>query len=206
MEAPIVDRTPDRKLEIRRIASDLIAARGFDAVSVRDIATAAGITVPTLYWYIGSKQQLLIDLVQGVHQQLYDRLTAVANSDATPADKLRAILSETFPLTASGPAYTLAYREQRSIEAGPAREIAPTRRQIDTVMRQVIDDARAQGEWTGVSTDIANLSVWSIIRFAPEWFRPGGRETPEELAEKFADVLLRGFETAGPGTTPLERR
>lgn len=206
MEAPIVDRTPDRKLEIRRIASDLIAARGFDAVSVRDIATAAGITVPTLYWYIGSKQQLLIDLVQGVHQQLYDRLTAVANSDATPADKLRAILSETFSLMASEPAYTLAYREQRSIETGQAREIAPTRRQIDTVMRQVIDDARAQGEWTGVSTDIANLSVWSIIRFAPEWFRPGGRETPEELAEKFADVLLRGFETSGPGPTPMERR
>jgi AcrR family transcriptional regulator len=206
VEAPIVDRTPNRKLEIRRIASDLIAARGFDAVSVRDIATAAGITVPTLYWYIGSKQQLLLDLIQGVHQQLYDRLAAVAARDAAPAEKLRAILSETFALMAGEPAYTLAYREGRSVAPGQAREIAPTRRQIDAIVRQVIDDARAQGEWTGVSTDIANLSIWSIIRFAPEWFRPGGRETPEELAEKFADVLLHGFLNAGPGTTPLERR
>ncbi|TCL66535.1 TetR family transcriptional regulator [Hydrogenispora ethanolica] len=44
-------------------ALQLFAARGYDGVAVQEIADAAGITKPTLYYYFGSKQGLLQTLV-----------------------------------------------------------------------------------------------------------------------------------------------
>lgn len=36
------------------LSAELFAERGYNAVSVRDLAAAGGITVPTLYWYISN--------------------------------------------------------------------------------------------------------------------------------------------------------
>lgn len=43
---------------ILRAATELFARRGFDAVGVRDVATAAGVDVATVHHHLGSKAQL----------------------------------------------------------------------------------------------------------------------------------------------------
>ncbi|PDW00731.1 TetR/AcrR family transcriptional regulator [Candidatus Chloroploca asiatica] len=54
----------DNRQAILAHALDLFASRGYDAVGVQAICTAAGITKPTLYHYFGSKQGLLAALVE----------------------------------------------------------------------------------------------------------------------------------------------
>jgi AcrR family transcriptional regulator len=54
---------PDRREEILQRALELFAARGYDAIGVQEICTAAGVTKPTLYHYFGSKRGLLEALV-----------------------------------------------------------------------------------------------------------------------------------------------
>jgi len=44
-------------------ALDLFAKRGFDAVGVQEVADAAGLKKPTLYYYFGSKSGLLQTLL-----------------------------------------------------------------------------------------------------------------------------------------------
>jgi TetR/AcrR family transcriptional regulator len=49
----------DNRANILLQALELFAGRGYDAVGVQEIATAAGVTKPTLYHYFGSKVGLL---------------------------------------------------------------------------------------------------------------------------------------------------
>lgn len=54
----------DNRSHILDRALHLFAAHSYDAVGVRDICAAAGVTRPTLYHYFGSKRGLLETLVQ----------------------------------------------------------------------------------------------------------------------------------------------
>lgn len=50
-----------------RQASSLFASRGYDAVSVREIVEAAGVTKPSLYYYFNSKEGLARALIDELH-------------------------------------------------------------------------------------------------------------------------------------------
>ena len=57
------DRSHNRE-NILRCATRLFYAKGYDAVGVQEIAEAAGITKPTLYYYFKSKYGLLESLLE----------------------------------------------------------------------------------------------------------------------------------------------
>lgn len=52
--------------EIEAAALRLFVGQGFAATSVREIAAAVGVTVPTLYYHFGSKDGILRSLVEGL--------------------------------------------------------------------------------------------------------------------------------------------
>ena len=54
------------KERILNVAIDLFAIKGFDAVSLREIADAAGIRKATLYYYFTSKDQILEKILEYV--------------------------------------------------------------------------------------------------------------------------------------------
>lgn len=57
------EATGDVARHIAREAARLFAAQGYDATSVREIAEAAGVTKPTLYYHYGSKEGLAQALI-----------------------------------------------------------------------------------------------------------------------------------------------
>lgn len=64
----------DTKTEIVRKALELFSERGYDAVSVADIAAAVGIKAPSLYNHFKSKQEIFEAIVENTARQ-YERDT-----------------------------------------------------------------------------------------------------------------------------------
>lgn len=60
-------------------ALELFAARGYDAVGVQELASAAGVTKPTLYHHFGNKQGVLKALISRDSQPLLEQLKAVTH-------------------------------------------------------------------------------------------------------------------------------
>jgi AcrR family transcriptional regulator len=50
--------SPDAETQIRELALDLFAERGFSAVTTKDIADATGFNPALIYYYFGSKEEL----------------------------------------------------------------------------------------------------------------------------------------------------
>ena len=51
-------RAAARRRQVLTVASELFAAKGFEATSIRDIATAAGMMSGSLYYHFASKEEL----------------------------------------------------------------------------------------------------------------------------------------------------
>ncbi len=69
----------DNRSIILSMALELFAARGYDGVGVLEIAEAAGITKPTLYYYFGSKLGLLKAIYETYHSQFNQEVQAAAD-------------------------------------------------------------------------------------------------------------------------------
>ena len=74
-------------------ATDRLLARyGYRKMTVEDIAVEAGIGKGTVYLHFTSKEEVVLSHVDRIVDRLKDRLRAIANSDATAAERLRQML------------------------------------------------------------------------------------------------------------------
>ncbi len=53
-----------KQINILNAAEELIAKKGFDGVSVREIAKKAGVNVAMISYYFGSKEKMMVSLYQ----------------------------------------------------------------------------------------------------------------------------------------------
>ena len=86
-ETPRQRRRAKNEATILDATADLIVARGFENVSLREIAKHADYSPAGLYKYFDSKAAILVAVVDRANQQLLDLLAAVP-TDQPPAQRL----------------------------------------------------------------------------------------------------------------------
>lgn len=95
-------RTLERKGDLRERAildtcETLLAHKGYDAMTVGDIAEGAGITRGALYFYFGSKQEVVTALVGRTVEHLWERSRVTAATD-DPRQAITAAMQRTVEL------------------------------------------------------------------------------------------------------------
>src|ERR1700752_855506 len=78
---------------IRKAGVRLIFERGYEAMSLRQLAAEVGIQAGSLYNHISTKQDLLFDLVQEHINDLLRELDLALEGKADPVEKLRAFVA-----------------------------------------------------------------------------------------------------------------
>lgn len=78
----------DNRAVILNCALELFYKRGYDAAGMQEIAEAAGITKPTLYYYFKSKQGLLEALIKEKGELLFRQVTEVKNRELSFEERL----------------------------------------------------------------------------------------------------------------------
>jgi AcrR family transcriptional regulator len=84
-------------------ATRLFAARGFDGVSLQEIADAVGVTKPTLLYHFPSKDDLRKKVLEAVLAHWNDVLPALLQAATSGKGQFDAILAETIGFFAADP-------------------------------------------------------------------------------------------------------
>ncbi|MFJ8138933.1 TetR/AcrR family transcriptional regulator [Streptomyces sp. NPDC096013] len=95
-------RATERKGDVRERAildtcEALLARKGYEAMTVGDIAEGAGITRGALYFYFGSKQEVVTALVARTVEHLWERSRVTARAD-DPRQAIAAAMRRTVEL------------------------------------------------------------------------------------------------------------
>ncbi|MVO90320.1 TetR family transcriptional regulator [Streptomyces sp. p1417] len=95
-------RTAERKGDVRERAildtcEALLTRKGYEAMTVGDIAEGAGITRGALYFYFGSKQEVVTALVARTVEHLWERSRTTAQAD-DPREAVEAAMRRTVEL------------------------------------------------------------------------------------------------------------
>jgi AcrR family transcriptional regulator len=185
----------ERVLQILTEACRLFAMRGFDGVSVRDIAEGCGISKATLYHYFPDKDAMLRPLVLGTTRAMYERVQASIDENAPPAEKLRRFMLES---AAFFEQYRWAWIASSSVfwndpEVRRRKERLAWRDRYEGLLRSILQEAVARGEIRPLDVALAARLVLSALNWLPRWYSPEGPATAPEIAEGFYDMILHGL-------------
>jgi AcrR family transcriptional regulator len=85
------------RIRLADIVCDLVAMRGMEAVSVRTVASAAGVSIGAVQHYFPTKEAMLLAAHEHANAKVSARAEAAAATAATPREILRAILLAVLP-------------------------------------------------------------------------------------------------------------
>ena len=193
--APEDDGAVSEKVQfILDTGTTLFAQKGYDATSMRDIATAAGVSKALLYHHFASKEDIYARIAFSATRNLNDFVRARIPEDGPAAEKLRAFMcaaAEFFSEHRS--AWVAASNafwsdpDRHRMERRLAR-----RREFEQMLRDIIREGVASGEFNPVDPAMTGRLVLSGINWMHRWHDPDKALTPEQIVTEYASILLGG--------------
>ena len=191
--ARALPRLKARRTEICLTAAHTFVERGFDATSVSDIAAALGITKAGLYHYIASKESLLFDIVtlglDSIEEEVVEPTRAIADPEARFLD---IVLRHALLATCNDGVITLLIDEVHALPQAQRRKVNARRHRYFAYVREALRELEAAGRLQAVDPTVAAFSVIGAIMWLPQWFRPGGRLSSDEIAEEIVQLIAAG--------------
>ena len=193
------DAAPSARERILAAAGVLFADRGFDAVSVADIASACGISTGLIYYHFKDKQTLYDTVVrESIH--LFEA-TAIDTlvGDGEPAERLRRfILSYMHLLEGHAALMRLLIRSVSDLGTPAPRHVLMRSAAIVDRLRAVIDEGIASGTFRAVDPHLAATALFALINTlmtARVLETPLGGQAGDvdEQAAFMTDLFLRGI-------------
>ena len=179
---------------VLRTAIDLFNARGYDATSITDLATALGVTKSAVFHHVASKEELLGAALDEGLDALTRAVDSAAGSGGPAVDRLRTTLVESVRILAAHlPAVTLLLRVRGNSELEVAA--LARRRRIDDDLARLVADAVAEGSLrSDLPPEVVSRLVFGTVNSLVDWYSPDGSLDPDTLSEGVADLLFRGLE------------
>ena len=197
-----------RRQEILEAAAGVFHAKGYKATSIQDIADAVGILKGSLYYYITSKEDLLFEILEDVHQQGLRNLERIEATPGTPLQRIRAFVT----LHVSHNAENLVkmavfFHDFRSLSPERRKIIVAERDLYDQHLRALIAEAQKGGcVCPDLDPKLTSIEILGRMNWIYQWYQPGGSQTTAEVAETMADFVVSGLACDPATHTPGHRR
>ena len=178
---------------IRKAGVCLIFERGYEAMSLRQLAAEVGIQAGSLYNHISTKQDLLFDLVQEHINDLLRELDLALEGKADPVEKLRAFVAfhVSYHMTRKREVF-IANSELRSLEAKNYDVVVALRGAYEQRLAQILTDGVSEGVFEVVDIQVATFAIIALLTGLCTWYRPGGRLTRDAIIAAHEKLVLSG--------------
>jgi AcrR family transcriptional regulator len=202
-EAAMLDGSTEyaaKREELVRLAANVFRTKGYRSTTLNDIAKLAGLDRATVYYYVGSKEELFREAVQGLLDvNLVEAERLVHDKSILPREKLRHLIEilmlsyeENYPY-----AYVYIQQDMHKVadKGSPwAASMAKQTHRFEKAVLALINQGVQSGDLRAdVVPELAANALYGMLNWTHRWHRPGGRHGARQIADAFAKVFLRGM-------------
>ena len=182
-----------KKLALMEAAVRMFNTRGFHASSLDDVAASLGVTKPTVYHYLGNKENVLLECLRFGLKQLLDAATHARAQTGVAADRLRSFLIVYTQVNMSDFGRCVIRTPDEALSEESREVLRGLKRQIHAEMRSLIAEGQADGS---IACEDANLLAFTLagaLNWPARWYDESRGHSPEETAMRLVDNLAAGF-------------
>lgn len=191
------ERVKARKEAKKRIlekANELFRERGYYGVTIEDIAKAVKLSKVSIYNHWQGKQDLLYEIHMNGHELLLESLKKIYEKDEPPEEKLRkSIISHIYHACSLMSPTTGALSQEYALPSNHMRNLIRIRDEYDGLLRKIIADGVRQGVFLDIDPKLTSYIIIGSVNYIQHWYLPHGKLTKEEIAEYYADYLMKGI-------------
>lgn len=184
---------PKRLAEIYNVAAKIICDKGFDGMSMNDIAQAVGMTKAGVYHYIQGKKEMLFAIMSYGMDQLDRGVIAPAKEIADPERRLQAIIyNHARLITRGNNALTVLVDEVAGLSPSDRKKIRIRKRVYFDFVRDTLTQLQEEGKLKDVNPTVAAFSILGMLLWISRWYHANGKLTAEQVSEEILKVAVGG--------------
>lgn len=170
-----------RRRQIFQGACQVIMKKGYAASTIREIANASGLPVPTMYQYINTKEDILYMITTECMQEIFQDFKANLGQDTGSAEDrmINAVKSYVRYISKNRKYINLVYRETRALSRKNRDRIFDIEMLFTELWERLINYGNETGEFVVENTNLAanmiyffcnvwSLRYWSIDQYSEE--------------------------------------
>ncbi|MCU4186670.1 TetR/AcrR family transcriptional regulator [Acidiferrimicrobium sp. IK] len=169
------------------------AFNGYHATTTREIAAGMGLSPAALYVHFVSKELVLYEIIRSGHERALELVDGPSiQGVADPTDRLKLLVRR---YTAWHARHHVAARVAQYELAGLTEEhyaeILRLRHLTNQVFRRAVARVLTDRDTAPVDVNRVVRAILSLSIDLVRWYRLNGPDSPEELGEFYADLVLR---------------
>jgi AcrR family transcriptional regulator len=179
--------------EIVDIASRLFYERGYQSVSTRALAQAAGIQGGSLYHHFASKEEILYRIVQYGSGEFFAGLLPHLEADGVSYPErldrfVRAYITDAQPRRY---AIAVLFRDMAHLSPDHFVELQAVRRNFQQAVQRFLAEGVAAGGFSVPDTKVAGIAILDLLKGVDAWIREPGRLGRRQVADTYAVLILQ---------------
>ena len=188
-------RRSARRAEMVTAAARLFSRRGYHGTFMQHVGDALGLLKGSLYAHVGSKEELLFDVVDEGADRFLERGQQAAALDAPASVRLeRFLVGHIATAIEHLEAATVFLNEWRYLSDEMRTIVQQKRDASEQLVRRIVAEGKATREFRA-DADVEMIArlVRSAGNWVYAWYRPGGELTPEAIGKKYTELIVRGL-------------
>lgn len=186
------ERAAERKLNIIKVAARLFSEKGYHEATLEDIARNLKYTKGSIYYYINSKQELLFQCHELAMDMLLGRMEEIMAGDLPLEEKLKEGIKAHIELAVGEMSLvTVALGQEFELQEEYRQVIVEKRDRYEKYFRSLIEEGVEKGIFRPLPSKVAVFIIMGAINWIPRWFSEKGSMSKSEIADFFADYLVR---------------
>ncbi|WP_460062798.1 TetR family transcriptional regulator [Streptomyces sp. YKOK-I1] len=183
-----------RRQKIIDVAAALFARQGYAATPINDLGRAVGLAKGALYYYIGSKENLLVEIQSRVMGPLLSRARQIADLEATPLLRLRLLSESLLTIIFRRLDHIWVYEhDYRSLGGAELKTLLEQRSDFEQLISALLAEAMEQSTFRTMEPRLGTLQFLNLHNHTYQWVNPDGQWDAAFLAREYCTTLFRGF-------------
>lgn len=182
-----------KRQAVLQTAAQLFNERGFHATSLDDIAERLHVTKPTLYYYVKSKDEILLECVRSALVMMHEGIEAVRLGGGRALDQLIACMRIYAGIVTEEFGKCVIRIGEDPLPAPLKKELRQLKADIDREFRRLIADGIQEGSLIACDPKMAAFMLGGALSWIGRWYREDGDLTPEQITDQAVELLLGGI-------------
>ncbi|QCI65037.1 TetR/AcrR family transcriptional regulator [Phreatobacter stygius] len=184
----------ERKREtVLRAAVRMFNARGFHAASLDEVAASIGVSKPTIYHYLGNKEQVLLECFTRGLDALDRAVEKASAAPGTGLERLSAFLVRYAENNMSDFGRCVVRTGNDALSPEGAARFRAMKRKIDGHLRRLVAEAMADGSAAPADVKLTAFTLASAVNGSAFWFSADGALPARAVAEAIVAILTAGL-------------